>query len=76
MKRCSRADLRGKPLDKDCKIAKISTNEYGPEDNRKYCYGLIEMSTEETLEKCNKCGAFVFNAKPLPEPYKEVEDED
>ena len=46
-----RDDLRGKPLDKDCKIAKISTNEYGPEDNRKYCYGLIEMSTEETLEK-------------------------
>ena len=51
MKRCTRADLRGKPLDKDCKIAKISTNEYGPEDNRKYCYGGIEMSTEETLEK-------------------------
>lgn len=65
VKQWTRAGLRGKPLDEDCKKAKISTHEYGPEDNRKYCYGLIEMSTEETLEKCNKCGAFAFNAQPL-----------
>lgn len=59
-----RAILRGKPLDEDCKKAKITTHEYGLTDNRKYCYGLYEMSTEETLEKCKECMAFAFNAKP------------
>lgn len=27
--------------------------------------------TEKAIEKCQKCGAFVFNSQPLPEPYKE-----
>lgn len=60
----TRVDLRGKPLDKDCKNAKISTNVYGIDDNRKFCYGLCDASTEEPLEKCNKCGAFEYNAEP------------
>lgn len=59
-----RAELRGKPLDDDCKIAIISTHEYGMEDNRKFCYGLMEMTTEEVLEKCKGCKAFVDNAEP------------
>lgn len=42
----SRAKLRGKKLDADCKNAKITTNECGTEDNRKFCYGLLDMSTE------------------------------
>ncbi|WP_206457904.1 hypothetical protein [Anaerovorax sp. IOR16] len=59
-----RAKLRGKPLDEDCKKAIISTCEYGPTDNRKFCYGLCEPSTEEVLEKCKGCKAFVDNAEP------------
>jgi len=68
-----RAKIRGKSLDEDCKKAIISTHEYGPDDNRKFCYGLYEMSTEETLEKCNICKAFVYNAK---EPLKEEQSDD
>lgn len=60
-----RATLRGKPLDDDCKKAKISKHEYGMNDNRCFCYGLIDMSTEELLPKCIKCGAYCLNAKPL-----------
>ncbi|QHI72884.1 hypothetical protein [Aminipila terrae] len=59
-----RSELRGKSLDDDCKIAKISTHEYGMEDNRKFCYGLMEMSTEELIDKCITCKAYVDNAEP------------
>ena len=61
----SRAEMRGKKLDGDCKNAKISKNECGIDDNRCFCYGLRDYSTEEYFEKCYKCGAFVNNAKPL-----------
>ena len=36
----SRAEMRGRQLDDDCKNAKISKNEYGIDDNRCFCYGL------------------------------------
>lgn len=53
----SRAKMRGK--------AKISTNESGPQDNRLFCYGLVDCSTDDYLKKCIECGAFVENAKPI-----------
>ena len=58
----SRAKLRGKKLDEDCKRACISTNEYGPDDDRVFCYGLISYSTDELIEKCKNCKALVWNA--------------
>lgn len=57
--------MRGKLLDEECYKAKISSNECGPKDTRKFCYGLMDMSTEEHLEKCIECGAYVNNATPL-----------
>ena len=61
----NRAKLRGKPLDSDCKMANRTTHEYGPEDDRVYCYGLDEdMSDWMIQKKCRECGAFVDNAKP------------
>lgn len=60
-----RALQRGKPLDEDCYKAKTSTNESGLNDKRIFCYGLIDASTEEHIEKCRECKAFAFNAKPL-----------
>ena len=65
MKTVNRAILRGKKLDADCKKASITINEYGPQDNRLFCYGLVDCSTESYLEKCINCGAFIDNAKPL-----------
>lgn len=59
-----RAKLRGIPLDNDCKKAKISLYEYGPDDNRKFCYGVCDGFTDEIAEKCRKCGAYAFNAEP------------
>ena len=62
----SRAKLRGKPLDNDCKQAHRTTHEYGMEDDRVYCYGLYEdMSDWEIRKKCRECGAYVDNATPL-----------
>ena len=66
----SRAQLRGKPLDEDCRRAKISHNEYGPDDTRCFCYGFIDASTESLLDKCSECGALAYNAVPLREAKK------
>lgn len=54
---------RGKPLDADCYKAHISKHENGPNDNRCFCYGLIDCSNDEYLPKCRKCGAWAWNAK-------------
>ena len=68
MKTISRAEMRGKPLDKDCKRAYIAKHEYGPNDNRCFCNGLYaEWSDCEINEKCIDCKAFVENAEPLKE---------
>ena len=65
MKMVSRAILRGEKLDDDCKKANTTINEYGQQDNRLFCYGLVDCSTESYLEKCINCGAFIDNAKPI-----------
>lgn len=61
----SRAKLRGCKLDDDCKQANTTTNEYGLDDNRVFCHGLYNCRTDEIIEKCLHCKAFVYNAKPL-----------
>lgn len=65
MNRVSRAKLRGKALDGDCKSAGTTTGEYGNDDRRVFCYGIIDAMNDEYLTKCKECGAFVYNAKPL-----------
>ena len=60
-----RAAMRGKPLDEDCKKARISTHECGINDNRKFCLGLYDMMTDETLDKCKECKAFALNAEMI-----------
>lgn len=65
----SRAKLRGKKLDEDCKRAYTSTNEYGSDDDRVFCYGLIDCSTDDLIEKCRNCKALAYNATP-PEERK------
>lgn len=61
----SRAKLRGCKLDEACKQANTTTNEYGLDDNRVFCHGLYNCRTDEIIEKCLHCKAFVYNAKPL-----------
>ena len=63
----NRAIQRGKPLDKDCYGCHTTTGEYGKNDDRVFCYGLQDRRTDEPLPKCEECGAFVWNAKPLKE---------
>ena len=63
----SRAKLRGKKLDEDCKRACTSTNEYGSDDDRVFCYGLVDCSTDDLIEKCRNCKALACNATPLEE---------
>lgn len=70
--RNDRAAQRGKPLDADCYKAKRVTNEYGLNDNRIFCCGLIDSMTEEYLPKCQECGAFIDNAKRPEEEEKKL----
>lgn len=68
MRRMTRATLRGKPLDNDCKRANRTTHEFGMKDNRVFCFGLFkELSNYEIADKCIKCEAYVDNAKPIKE---------
>lgn len=62
----SRAKLRGYKLDDDCKRTNTTTNEYGLDDNRVFCHGLYNCMTDEVIEKCLCCKAFVYNAEAEP----------
>lgn len=71
MSKITRAQLRGKPLDKECYRANRTTNEYGKDDNRVFCYGLYtEFSDSDINPECLKCKAYVGNAEPL----KQIKD--
>ena len=61
----TREDMRGRMLDRDCYRAEISKHEGGPDDDRCFCYGLIDKATDDYLPKCWGCGAFAHNATPL-----------
>ena len=65
MTKINRAKLRGKPLEKNCKKARLSTHECGIKDNRIFCYGLIDGATEELIEECRDCKANVIFAERL-----------
>ena len=58
----SRAKLRGKKLDKDCKKAHTEHDLY---HDKMFCLGLIDLSNDELLEKCKICKANVENAESL-----------
>lgn len=60
--RNDRAELRGKRLESFCKKAQITTNECGPHDDRKYCYGLVSQQTDELIEECKNCKANIIYA--------------
>ena len=64
MKRITREQLRGKKLDTLCIKARTAPYEYGLNDNRIFCHGLIDCMTDEPLDECLICGAFVRNETP------------
>jgi hypothetical protein len=59
LSKITRTKLRGKPLETFCHKAKISNFEYGPDDNRQFCYGLVDRVNDELFEECKKCKANV-----------------
>lgn len=65
MNKVSRADLRGRKLEKFCAEANASTNEFRSGDNRVFCYGLNDASTEELIDECKNCKANVIYAVPI-----------
>lgn len=69
MKRVSRAQLRGQPLDPVCKRAKTTSGEYGAEDKRVFCYGMGD-DNGFPLYMCRVCDALVDHATPPKEGYK------
>lgn len=67
-KKITRPMLRGKPLDPDCRKAYKVKHEYGPEDDRVFCFGLTEdMADWKIQDKCLQCGAYVGNCTPPKE---------
>ena len=70
MKRVSRAQLRGVPLEPYCKTANTTTHDCGFQDKRVYCYGLYDNNFPNRLgewicDECLNCKAFIDNATPL-----------
>ena len=65
----NRAQLRGVALDADCRRAHTTQHEYGMEDERIFCYGIVDTMTDDCLPKCGEFRAFVQNAEP-PEGSK------
>ena len=65
MMEINRAELRGKPLDLDCKKAHTTRHEYGQQDERVFCLGLCDKKTDDIIKKCLNCKAWVKNAEPL-----------
>lgn len=62
----SRDILRGRPLLDMCKDRPdiLRRNEYGDDDNRIFCGGFVDKSTDSYLDECVNCGAWVYNAEP------------
>lgn len=62
----SRAKLRGKALDRDCKRANRTSHEFGEKDDRVFCWGLFKSASDfEIQDKCKECKAYVDNATPI-----------
>lgn len=61
--RKTRAELRGRRLDAACHEARTTKHEFGPDDERVFCYGLLDCD-EVYADECCECGAFVWNALP------------
>ena len=73
-KTIDRKHLRNAPLLPFCGKAHTTRHEYGPDDNRVFCYGVIDKMTDEYLVACKKCKAFVSNSTPQKEEiFHEVE---
>jgi hypothetical protein len=64
MKTIGRDKIRKEPLDHDCYSAKTTRNEFGMDDNRVFCLGLLNECDDIQI-KCIRCRAFVDNAEPL-----------
>lgn len=63
----NRAKLRGAPLELFCKRAHTTTHEYGQDDDRVFCYGIVNCMNDELLSDCRNCKAHVDNAEPPKE---------
>lgn len=64
MKKITRSKLRGTPLNDDCYKANTTTNEFGKNDNRVFCYGLYKDKMDEIRDECIECMANVLHAEP------------
>lgn len=65
MKRVSRAQLRGKPLDEDCRrYGRPDPYQYGWFDKRCFCTGIWNNMYDDFEKKCQECSAWGGNAVP------------
>lgn len=67
MKTVDRAKLRGKPLERICYSAKTTRHEFGRNDNRVFCFGIVDTMTDELIPQCRACKALVDYAEPMKE---------
>lgn len=75
MRRINRAQLRGKPLDEDCKqFGRSESCQFGPDDRRCFCSGIWDRMRDEYLRKCITCPAWNSNATPINEGEEEYKN--
>ena len=67
MKTVNRAQLRGEQLKQNCYIAKTVRHEFGRNDNRVFCYGVVDPMTDDLIAQCRDCKALIDYAEPLEE---------
>lgn len=68
MKRITRAQLRGKPLDEDCKkYGRSNSGQCGSWDKRCFCTGIWNRMYDEFERKCLTCPAWDNNADAIEE---------
>ena len=67
MKVINRAELRGKPLERNCYGVHTTKHEFGKNDNRIFCYGIVDSMTDELLPQCKECRAMIDYAEPMEE---------
>lgn len=66
MKRVTRAQLRGKPLDADRKRwGKPDPYQFGRKDKRCFCTGMLDRMTDDFVDKCRECAAWSPLATPI-----------
>lgn len=70
MKKVNRQELRGKPLEVDCKCASTDYEIVNNKIKYTYCLGWVDKRNDEIIDRCKNCKAFVDNVSTMIDKLK------